>query len=106
MEQFISLLLIFRIHLYDINIYIFYVVLLGFLVGKYFKEGNTVGSILQYVAVFMVVLGDLWGSEGLTNGAAVVAVINYIFIAPSIYTLPEYKEKVGLRDYYSKRNNK
>ena len=62
MEQFISLLLIFRIHLYDINIYIFYVVLLGFLVGKYFKEGNTVGSILQYVAVLMVVFGDLWGS--------------------------------------------
>lgn len=59
MEQFISILIIFRMQLYDINIYIYYLLLLGFVVGKYFREGNTLGSILQYVAILMLIGSDI-----------------------------------------------
>lgn len=74
--------------------------------GKYLKEGNTVGSILQYLAAVLLAVGDLCGWEGLVTGVAVVTVVNYVFVAPKVYTLPEYREKVGLRDNYLKRNNK
>ena len=93
-------------YLRDINTAVFYAVLFGFFIGKDIREGNTVGSFLQYVALLLVALSDLLDWGWLANVAALVAVANYIFVAPCIYTLPEYKEKVGLRDYYTKRNNK
>lgn len=92
-------------YLRDIHTAVFYAVLCGFFVGKYIREGNTVGSVLQYVALLLVALSDLLDWGWLANASALVAVLNYIFVAPCIYTLPEYKEKVGLRDHYTTRNN-
>lgn len=106
MEQFISILLIFRLQLSDLNPDIYYSVLLLFLIGKHFKEGNTAGSPLQYVSALIIGLGDLCESEGVQQAGVIVAVLNYIFVSPVVFTLPEYRPKVGLRDNYTKRGSK
>lgn len=107
MEQFISLIIIFKTHLTELNIYIYYAVLFGFIVAKYFREGNTVGSIGQYIATLFLLISSMTGIFFLTHVGIVIAILNYMFIAPTIYTLPEFSPKVGLRDNYSKmKNNK
>jgi hypothetical protein len=80
--------------------------LFSFIVGKYFKEGNTIGSILQYISTFIMLFGDIISVEFFKYIAAIIAIINYIFICPTLFNLPEYKGAVGLKDNYTKRNNK
>lgn len=62
MEQFISILLIFRLQLTEIPAFIYYLIIVAFFVGKFVKEGNTAGSLLQYVSFLVIVAGDLMES--------------------------------------------
>lgn len=68
--------------------YIYWPILVGLFVGKYIREGNTFGSVLQYVSVVIIALGDVLGSTILMVVATVLAILNYIFVAPTLYTLP------------------
>jgi flagellar motor component MotA len=88
------------------NILLYYFILVAFIVGKYFKEGNTIGSLFQYVSALILIISEIIEVEYLKHIAIVIAILNYIFICPVLYTLPKYKGAVGLRDNYSKRNNK
>jgi hypothetical protein len=106
MEQFISILIIFRVQLSDINIYVYYSLLFGFVVGKYVREGNTIGSLFQYIAIILLLFSDACAMPILSQVGIIIAVINYIFIAPTLYTLPDFSPKVGIRDNYIKLKNK
>lgn len=106
MEQFISILIIFRVQLSDVNIYVYYALLFGFVVAKYIREGNTIGSLLQYVAILFLLISDGCHFPILSQVGIIVAVINYIFVAPTLYTLPDFSPKVGIRDNYFKLKNK
>ena len=88
MEQFISLLLIFKTHLPEINLFLYYLVLLAFFVGKYIKEGNTIGTVGQVIATVFIIIGDLIDSEIFAIIGVVTATLNYIFVAPTLYKLP------------------
>jgi hypothetical protein len=106
MEQFISITLIFRVWIYEVNILIYYLLLLGFLIAKYFKEGNTIGSLLQYVATICLILSEVSKESILMHIGIIIAILNYFFISPTLYTLPDFNPKVGFKDSSSKLNNK
>jgi hypothetical protein len=88
LEQFITLLLIFKIYLDDFNLYLYYFVLFAFFVGKHIKEGNTIGTVGQLVATVFMIIGDLIDSEIFAIIGVVIATLNFIFVAPTIYKLP------------------
>lgn len=100
LEQFISLFLIFRPLMSFLSPYMYWPILLGLFVGKFIKEGNTMGSVLQYLSAVIILVGDLLGSRALLIVAAVIATLNFIFVAPTLYTVPEYRAKIGLRENF------
>jgi hypothetical protein len=53
-----------------------------------------------------MLFGDIISVEFVKHIAVTIAIINYIFICPTLFNLPEYKGAVGLKDNYTKRNNK
>jgi flagellar motor component MotA len=41
------------------NILLYYLILLAFIIGKYFKEGNTIGSVFQYVSTLILIISEI-----------------------------------------------
>jgi len=58
------------------------------LIIKYFREGNTAGSILQYLSVIFLLVSDLLGVPTFTFVGIAVTILNIGFVSPNIYTLP------------------
>jgi hypothetical protein len=105
MELLISIAIVFRVQIYDSNLLIYDVLLVGLLIGKYFKEGNTVGSVLQYISVICLLLSDICGLAFLMHVGIVLCIFNYFFISPALYTLPVYNGKVGFKDSLGRGEN-
>lgn len=79
--------------------------MIALFVAKYIKTGNTVGTLGLYIITLIMILGDALDCN-VDKLVGLPIILNYFFLIPTLYTLPEYSPKVGLRDNYSKRNGK
>lgn len=74
----------------EINPLLYNLIVAVLLVIKHFKEGNTSGSILQYISALLIAVGDLTGSNLFIYIGIVITIINICFVVPKIYTLPDF----------------
>ena len=69
--------------------------MIALFVVKYFKTGNTIGTFILYFITLIMILGDAFGYN-LARLMTLPIILNYFFLTPSLYTLPEFNPKVRL----------